>query len=130
MSTSTSSEEDIAENIRTMDGIPTGNLMLRRSTRQIRPPPRYNDYALMTNLMNISEPMNYKQAKDKAELVEAMNEEYNSIVKNQTWELTELPEDKTPIGYKWLFKYKVKSDGSIERFKARLVAKGYAKGGN
>ena len=54
-----------------------------------------------------------------------MNKEYNSIMKNQTWGLTELPEDKTPIGCKWLFKYKLKSDGSIERFKERLVAKGY-----
>ena len=49
-----------------MDGTPAGNLMLRRSIRQTCPLPRYNDYALMSNLMNISEPMNYKQAKDKA----------------------------------------------------------------
>jgi len=66
MSTSTSSEEDTAERRRIMDGTPTGNLILRRSTRQIRPPPRYNYYALMYNIMNTSEPMNYKQAKDKA----------------------------------------------------------------
>ena len=79
----------------------------------------------MSNVMNTSETMNYKQDKDKEEWVEAMNEEYSSIMKNQTWELTELPKDKTPIGCKWLFKYKLKSDGSIERFKARLVAKGY-----
>ena len=67
----------------------------------------------------------YKLFHHKAEWVEAMNEEYNSIMKNQTWELTELPEDKTPISCKWLFKYKLKSDGSIERFKSILVAKGY-----
>ena len=66
MSTSTSSEEDTTESRMIMDGTPAGNLMLRRSTRQARPPPRYNDYALISNLMNISEPMNYKQAKDKA----------------------------------------------------------------
>ena len=108
-----------------MDGTFAGNLMLRRSTRHIRPLTRYNGYSLMYNLMNISEPMNYKQAKDKEKLVEAMNEEYNSIMKKKTWELTKLPEDKTPIGCKWLFKYKLKSNGSIEIFKARLVAKGY-----
>ena len=124
MSTSISSDEDTAESRRIMDGTPTGNVGLRRSSRQIRPPSRYDDYALMSNAMN--EPMNYKQAKDKEEWVEAMNEEYNSIMKNQTWELTELPENKTPIGCKWLFKHKLKSDGSIDRFKARLVAKGYA----
>ena len=69
MSTSTSSEEDTAKSERTMDGIPTSNLRLRRSTRQTRPPPRYNDYSLMSKIMIISEPMNYKQAKDKADRV-------------------------------------------------------------
>ena len=87
MSTSTSSEEDTSKSKRIMDGTSVGNLMLRRSIRKTHPPPRYNDYDLMSNLMNIGEPMNYKQAKDKAEWVEAMNEEYNSIMKNQTWEL-------------------------------------------
>jgi hypothetical protein len=30
-----------------------------------------------------------------------------------------------PIGYKWIFKKKLRPDGTIERYKARLVAKGY-----
>lgn len=45
--------------------------------------------------------------------------------KNNTWDIVDLPKDKKPIGCKWVFKVKLKSDGSIERFKARLVAKGY-----
>lgn len=36
-----------------------------------------------------------------------------------------LPPNKKPIGSKWVFKVKLKSDGSLERCKARLVAKGY-----
>jgi hypothetical protein len=126
MSTSNSSDDETAESRRIMDGTPTGDVVLRRSSRQTRRPSRYDDYALMTNIMQVNEPMNYKHAEDKEEWVEAMNDEYNSIMKNQTWELTELPENKTPIGCKWLFKAKFKPDGSIDRFKARLVAKGYA----
>ena len=58
MSTSTISDEDIVESRRIMDGTPGGNGILRRSTRQINPHPRYNYYALMCNIMNTSEPIN------------------------------------------------------------------------
>ena len=76
--------------------------------------------------MNVKESLSYEQAKDKKEWVNAMNEEYNSIMKNQTWELTKLPKIKILIGCKWLFKSKFKFDGSIDKYKDRLVAKGYA----
>ena len=39
--------------------------------------------------------------------------------------MTPLPPSKVPIGCKWVFKIKLKPDGSVERYKARLVAKGY-----
>ena len=29
------------------------------------------------------------------------------------------------LGYKWIFKRKLKVDGSIDKYKARLVVKGY-----
>uniref|UniRef100_A0A2N9HC01 Reverse transcriptase Ty1/copia-type domain-containing protein n=1 Tax=Fagus sylvatica TaxID=28930 RepID=A0A2N9HC01_FAGSY len=44
---------------------------------------------------------------------------------NNTWTLTHLPPGKHPIGCKWVYKVKLKADGSLERYKARLVAKGY-----
>ena len=31
------------------------------------------------------------------------------------------------VGSGWVFKTKLKSDGSVEQFKAKLVAKGYSK---
>ena len=32
-----------------------------------------------------------------------------------------------PIGCKWVFKKKLRPDGTIEKYKARLVAKGYTR---
>uniref|UniRef100_A0A2N9EER7 CCHC-type domain-containing protein n=1 Tax=Fagus sylvatica TaxID=28930 RepID=A0A2N9EER7_FAGSY len=59
--------------------------------------------------------------------MEAMVEENESLSKNKTWELTELPKGKKPIGCKWVFKKKeAVSEKEGERFKARLVAKGYS----
>ena len=59
--------------------------------------------------------------------MEAMVKEMESLSKNKTWELTELPKRKKPIGCKWVFKKKeAVSEKEGERFKARLVAKGYS----
>ena len=41
------------------------------------------------------------------------------------WELVDLPPGSKPLGYKWIFKKKMKTDGSIDKYKARLVIKGY-----
>jgi hypothetical protein len=57
--------------------------------------------------------------------LEAINNELDSIMSNHTWELVELPPKTKPIGCKWVFKKKLKPDGTIDKYKARLVAKGY-----
>ncbi|XP_057981207.1 uncharacterized protein LOC131166644 [Malania oleifera] len=41
------------------------------------------------------------------------------------WDLVSLPPSKKSIGSHWVYKIKMKLDGSIERYKARLVAKGF-----
>ncbi|UYV67827.1 hypothetical protein LAZ67_5002157 [Cordylochernes scorpioides] len=56
----------------------------------------------------------------------AMEEEFDSLIKNKTWELVDPPKNRNIIGTKWVFKTKCNSDGSVERHKARLVAKGYS----
>lgn len=104
---------------------PISNEALRISTRQIKAPIMYNDYALIAQVMSVDEPQNFEEAKDHKEWMNAMEEEYDLIMDNDTWELIELPANKIHIGSKWLFKTKFKSDGTIDKFKARLVAKGY-----
>ena len=56
---------------------------------------------------------------------EATNSEIESIISNHTWELINLPSGSKPIESKWIFKRKLRPDGSIDKYKVRLVAKGY-----
>ena len=74
------------------------------------------------------DPLTYKEAissPDAPFWKEAINNELESILSNHTWELVDLPPGAKPIGCKWIFKRKLKPDGSLDKFKARLVAKGY-----
>ena len=54
-----------------------------------------------------------------------MDKEIQALKQNHTWDLTTLPISKTPIGCKWVYRIKLKADGTVDRYKARLVAKGY-----
>jgi hypothetical protein len=65
------------------------------------------------------------ERKDKTQWLEAMKEEFSSLIKNDTWELCELPEGKKVVDTKWVFKTKRDNYGKIVRYKARLVAKGF-----
>ncbi|GKA27249.1 ribonuclease H-like domain-containing protein [Tanacetum coccineum] len=51
-------------------------------------------------------------------------QEMEALLRNDTWDLVDLPKDRKAISSKWLWKIKFKSSGEIERYKARLVALG------
>lgn len=55
-----------------------------------------------------------------------MDNEIASIVKNKTWELTQLPTGAKKIGVKWIYKTKLNELGQVDKYKARLVARGYS----
>ena len=54
-----------------------------------------------------------------------MEEEYSTLMKNQTWHLVTTKQGINLIDCKWVFKVKRKADGSVYHYKARLVAKGF-----
>jgi histone deacetylase 1/2 len=60
--------------------------------------------------------MNWKQA---------MDHEYQALLKNKTWHLVPPPSNANVIDCKWVYKIKRKPNGTIDRYKARLVAKGF-----
>lgn len=55
-----------------------------------------------------------------------MDVEIESITKNSTWELCQLPSGKQVVGLKQIYKSKFNTQGQIVKQKARLVAKGYS----
>jgi hypothetical protein len=55
----------------------------------------------------------------------ADSEEMHAIEKNDTWKLTNLPENKKAIDVKWVYKMKKNAKGKVQRYKARLVIKCY-----
>ena len=74
------------------------------------------------------DPLTYKQAmssNDAPYLKEAINNEIESIMSNHTWELVDLPQGCKTLGNTWIFKKKLKPDGSIDKYKARLVVQGF-----
>lgn len=54
-----------------------------------------------------------------------MQAEIAALEQNNTQLFTDLPSSNTPIGCKWIYKVKYKTDRTFERYKAHLVAKGY-----
>jgi hypothetical protein len=54
-----------------------------------------------------------------------MQEEYNSLLENQTWDLVLLPSDRKLVRCRWVYRTKKATDGQVSRYKARLVAKGF-----
>ncbi|GKV49915.1 hypothetical protein SLEP1_g56638 [Rubroshorea leprosula] len=109
-----------------------------RLRRQRQPPVTLQDYEVTSddaidddgNLVHFAmfadlEPVFFEEAIQDPKWVNAMLEEMKAIEKNNTWELTDLPQDQKAIDVKWVFKTKMKSNGDIERHKATLVARGF-----
>jgi len=124
-------------------------LAVRRARRNVQPPGEWwkireptpaisesdsdeedGDGEQHVNVVGVGElePQTYNQAvkgRDAVKWNEAMVEEYNAHLANDTWTIVKLPPDKMVVPSKWVYRIKHNADGSIERFKARLVAKGF-----
>ncbi|KAL0385499.1 UNVERIFIED_CONTAM: Retrovirus-related Pol polyprotein from transposon RE2 [Sesamum radiatum] len=116
---------------------------LRRSNRQIHKPSWLNDFvsyssnpsllcpsnfayiSFVASLSVLQDPKTFSEAVQHEEWREAMSTELRALEQNNTWKLTPLPNGKKAIGCKWVFKTKLRADGTVERHKARLVAKGF-----
>jgi hypothetical protein len=62
----------------------------------------------------------------RKEWVDAMTKEYQSIMKNEVWEIIPRPKNKDVVSSRWLFKIKHATDGSIEKYKEIFVSHGFS----
>ena len=116
------------------------SLLIRKSTRLTKSPSHLKDFVCHTahwcNLVRFDslppihqsllasqsqwhEPKTYKKAAQDPLWVQAITSELQPLQDNHTWDHVPLPFGKKTVGYKWVYKIKLKADGSIERYKAR-----------
>ena len=57
----------------------------------------------MSEVVHSYDLISFNEANQKHELRDAMQVEYDALMKNNTWKLVELPPNKKPIGCKWVY---------------------------
>ncbi|XP_042488471.1 uncharacterized mitochondrial protein AtMg00810-like [Macadamia integrifolia] len=94
-------------------------MVMRSKVGTVKPNPKY---ALIVSSIP-TEPRTIKAALQHPGWRCAMVEEMCALAQNHTWCLVPRTPDMIVVGCKWVFKSKLRSDGSLERLKARLVIK-------
>ncbi|GKE76500.1 ribonuclease H-like domain-containing protein [Tanacetum coccineum] len=69
-------------------------------------------------------PKSYIDAFNDSNWQNTMRDEYNALIKNNTWTFVPRPMDANIVHCMWLFCHKYLADGTLSRHKARLVANG------
>jgi hypothetical protein len=72
------------------------------------------------------DPVSFDEAAKEDVWIKAMDEEIDSIERNKTWDVVDLPKGMNNIGVKWVYRTKLNADGEVEKYKARLVAEGFS----
>ena len=109
----------------TVDDMESSHDELRRSKRQRKEVSFGDDF--YTYVVE-NEPCSYFEAISSPNALlwkEAIKIELDSISKNQTWELVDIPSGAKPIDYKWIFKRKYLSNGSIKNIQSYVSSQGF-----
>lgn len=95
--------------------------------KQRRSPERYTGYMALAGEHVETEPSSFEEAVQQLIWVDAMVEEYDSIVRNSVWDVVPGLENKSVVSSRWLYKVKQAVDGSVENHKARFLACRFSK---
>ena len=109
---------------------------LRRSERiKNRFPVSYNeeiipdDYILCAQSLVYKTPTSFHEIKNRDDRVEwenAIKDEIDSLLINNTWTLVKKPENRNIVDCKWIFTIKDDEFGNPFKYKARVVARGFS----
>lgn len=69
--------------------------------------PKYQAY--LVAFSTIVEPTFFEKALKDSRWVDVMQDEITALESNDTWDVVSLPDDKVPIGCKWIYKVKYKA---------------------
>jgi len=89
-------------------------------------PNGYQGYLTTMSTIIQNEPSSFEEAMEQQVWKDVMNEEYESIMKNDVWDVVPRPQDKSIVTSKGLNKIKHGADGSAKNFKACFVARGFS----
>ena len=81
--------------------------------------------ALLSDIIDAN-PTSCEEAIKKQVWLDEMVEEYNSIMKNEVWDVMPRLKNKYVVTSKWIYKITHAVDDSIEKYKARFVARGFS----
>ena len=68
----------------------------------------------------------YEKSIKQRKWVEAMTEEYQSIMKNNMWDIVLKLQGKSVVSSEWIYKIKHTADEIIDKYKERFVARGFS----
>ena len=74
----------------------------------------------------MTKPSSFEEAVEDPAWVDAMVEEYDSIVINNAWEIVPRSEGKSVVGSRWIYKVKQAADRSVEKYKAIFFSRGFS----
>ena len=85
------------------------------TSRERKRPKRFSSYLSAMSHIIDSEPSCHGEASGEQVWQDAMTEKYQSILKNDVWDIVPRPEGKFVVSSKWIYKIKHAADGSIEK---------------
>lgn len=88
----------------------------------VKPNPRY--ILLATTTLPV-EPKSIVSTLKHPGWTAAMEEEIGNCDITHTWDLVPYSPDMKVLGYRWVYRVKLKADGTLEKLRARLVAQGF-----